>query len=388
MGVEKFTQTDIDALLGGLADEDMAEIAGDAESGEAPESSPAERFPRLEIICDRFAGHATAGLSDLFRTRVELNPIRIDIRSFGEIMRSFPVPSAMSAIRTNGVFAGDIVSVIDSRLLFALVETAFGNFASSRPRIEGREFTPAEQGVARLANERMLDAMGTAWREAIANVSFSEGRFEMNPRFACVAPPAEPCLEIFFEAELDVSLGSVFWIIPLSAISRFRGFLSEYPDGKRIITCPDGEFVNFLERLEKERSRKETPVDPDGRWLDFANNIPVPRLAQFLRNEHPQTLACVFAHLSPQVAARNLLAFPAGVRAGIVTRMERLNVRNPVFLQLLDEVVSRLNSAPEALILGRGKRLLAALSDISPETRAEIEDEIREETPRFFNDDY
>lgn len=403
---EIFSQNEVDNLLMGLTDEfDNLETnlldEKEVESTENPYIGGSyidtqklfepTRLPRLEIICDRFAGYATNYLSNLFKTRIELNPIKIEARPFGEVMRRFPIPTSINIVKTNNVFAGNMISVVDSQLVFSFVESAFGGWGS-RPRIEGREFTTIEQKVMKLAHERLLIAMNNSWRKFIANITFSLDRTEINPQFSCITTePEEPCLEIFFEVELDVSLGSIFWIIPISAIKSFYSLLEQYPDNKiRVITCSNEEFMqNYLAQQEKNKNILPTIVsDPNRNWLEVANNIPIPRLAQFLRNDHPQTLACIFSYLKPHIAAQHILTFPAGCRAEIVKRMETLRIRNPIFLQILDDMFSYMDKSPEVLNLGKGKRLLEALSDVSPETKKEIEDEIKEEIPYFFDKDY
>lgn len=372
MGNSPIAQYEVDDLLNGL----------DGENGVA-----SERFPRLEIICDRFARYATTSLSSLFLTRIELNPITIKIQPFGEIMRSLPVPTSISILDTSHVFAGRIIDVIDSRLVFSFVESAFGQWASSRPKIEGREFTSIEQGVIYLAHQELIHSMNKAWQEFIVNISFSRGKWEINPQFASIVDPSEPCLKIFYEVELDVNLGAIIHVIPISSIKPFYNLLKEYPDNIRLLTCSAEKLVEIVtQRKEEKQSRA---IRSNKEWLDIVNAISPKVLAHNLRNEHPQTLACIFSFMKPAIAAQNLLYFPAGIRSEIIIRMERLHIKNTVFLELLEDIFHNyIKTPPELINIGKGKQVLNALSIVSPETKQEIEEEIREDLPVFFNEDY
>lgn len=140
-------QDEVDALLRGLSGgeiESETDIQHD-DSGIVPFDLANQdriirgRMPVLEIVNDRFARLCTNALSNAVRKRVELNPISIDMTKFGDFMRSLPVPTSINIFKMEPL-RGNAIIVVDSRLVFALVENFFGG-SGSQPKIEGREFT-------------------------------------------------------------------------------------------------------------------------------------------------------------------------------------------------------------------------------------------------------
>lgn len=223
-------QDEVDALLRGLSD-------GEIESEpEIPEDDGGivsfdlanqdriirGRMPVLEIVNDRFARLCTNALSNTVRKRVELNPISIDMTKFGDFMRSLPVPTSINIFKMDPL-RGNALMVVDSRLVFALVENIFGG-AGSQPKIEGREFTRIEQAVVNRIVKIALEHMEESWRP-VHDVKLELVRSEINPQFASIVPPSDVVVVISFEVELDTSLGSMIICLPYATIEPIRGKL-------------------------------------------------------------------------------------------------------------------------------------------------------------------
>lgn len=209
------------------------------------------RMPVLEIVNDRFARLCTNALSNVVRKRVELNPISIDMTKFGEFMRSLPVPTSINIFKMDPL-RGNAIMIVDSRLVFALVENVFGG-ASSQPKIEGREFTRIEQAVVDKIVKIALDNMEESWRP-VHDVKLELIRSEINPQFAAIVPPSDVVVVISFEVELDTSLGSMIICLPYATIEPIRSKLHASFQTERLEV--DHAWVARL----KERLL-ETPVE-------------------------------------------------------------------------------------------------------------------------------
>src|SRR5512145_257986 len=147
------SQDEVDTLLRGLSGgeaEAEADILEDDSGIVAFDLSNQDRIirgrmPVLEIINDRFSRLATNAMANAMRKRVDVNPISIDMSKFGDFMRSLPVPTSINIFKLDPL-RGNAILVVDSRLVFALVENFFGG-AGSQPKVEGRDFTPIEQSI-------------------------------------------------------------------------------------------------------------------------------------------------------------------------------------------------------------------------------------------------
>ncbi len=209
------------------------------------------RMPVLEIINDRFSRLATSALANTMRKRVDVNPISIDMSKFGDFMRSLPVPTSINIFKIEPL-RGNALLVVDTRLVFSLVENFFGG-AGSQPKIEGRDFTPIEQSIITKVVKIILANLEDAWRP-VHEVSVELIRSEINPQFATIVPPSDVVVVISFEVELETALGSLVLALPYATIEPIRSKLYAAFQTERLEV--DHAWISrFRDRL------KETPVN-------------------------------------------------------------------------------------------------------------------------------
>lgn len=209
------------------------------------------RMPVLEIINDRFARLATNALANSMRKRVDVNPISIDMSKFGDFMRSLPVPTSINIFKLDPL-RGNAILVVDSRLVFALVENFFGG-AGSQPKVEGRDFTPIEQAIISKVVRIALANLEDAWRP-VHEVHVELLRSEINPQFAAIVPPSDVVVVVTFEVELENAIGSMIACLPYATIEPIRSKLYASFQSERLEV--DHAWISrFKERL------METPVE-------------------------------------------------------------------------------------------------------------------------------
>lgn len=252
-------QDEVDALLRGLS-------GGDVETEtEIPEDDTGVvsfdlanqdriirgRMPVLEIVNDRFARLCTNALANTMRKRVDINPISIDMSKFGDFMRSLPVPTSISIFKMDPL-RGNALLVVDSRLVFALVENFFGG-AGSQPKVEGRDFTPIEQAIVERVVKIALANMEESWKP-VHEVHVEMVRTEVNPQFAAIVPPSDVVIVVTFEVELENAIGSLIVCLPYATMEPIRSKLHASFQSERLEV--DHVWINrFKERL------METPVE-------------------------------------------------------------------------------------------------------------------------------
>jgi flagellar motor switch protein FliM len=208
-------------------------------------------MPVLEIVNDRFARLCTNALANTMRKRVDINPISIDMSKFGDFMRSLPVPTSISIFKMEPL-RGNALLVVDSRLVFALVENFFGG-AGSQPKVEGRDFTPIEQAIVDKVVKVCLSNMEESWKP-VHEVHIEVVRSEVNPQFAAIVPPSDVVIVITFEVELENAIGSLICCLPYATMEPIRSKLHASFQSERLEV--DHVWINrFKERLF------ETPVE-------------------------------------------------------------------------------------------------------------------------------
>ena len=209
------------------------------------------RMPVLEIINDRFSRLCTNALSNTVRKRVEVNPVSIDMTKFGDFMRTLPVPTSLNIFKMEPL-RGNAITIIDSRLVFALVDNFFGG-TGTQPKIEGREFTMIEQTIVEKVVKIALQTMEEAWKP-VHDVHLELLRSEINPQFAAIVPPSDVVVVITFEVEMENAIGSMVLCLPYATIEPIRGKLHASFQTERLEV--DHAWVSRLqERI------METPVE-------------------------------------------------------------------------------------------------------------------------------
>jgi flagellar motor switch protein FliM len=252
-------QDEVDALLRGLSGgevETTPDLPED-DSGIVPFDLTNQdriirgRMPVLEIVNDRFARLCTNALANTMRKRVDINPISIDMSKFGDFMRSLPVPTSISIFKMEPL-RGNALLVVDSRLVFALVENFFGG-AGSQPKVEGRDFTPIEQAIVDKVVKIALSNMEESWKP-VHEVHIEVVRSEVNPQFAAIVPPSDVVIVVTFEVELENAIGSLICCLPYATMEPIRSKLHASFQSERLEV--DHVWINrFKERL------LETPVE-------------------------------------------------------------------------------------------------------------------------------
>ncbi len=252
-------QDEVDALLRGLSGGDVeteTEIPEDDTGVVAFDLANQDRIirgrmPVLEIVNDRFARLCTNALANTMRKRVDINPISIDMSKFGDFMRSLPVPTSISIFKMDPL-RGNALLVVDSRLVFALVENFFGG-AGSQPKVEGRDFTPIEQAIVERVVKIALANMEESWKP-VHEVHVELVRTEVNPQFAAIVPPSDVVIVVTFEVELENAIGSLIVCLPYATMEPIRSKLHASFQSERLEV--DHVWINrFKERL------METPVE-------------------------------------------------------------------------------------------------------------------------------
>ncbi|WP_028586349.1 flagellar motor switch protein FliM [Desulfocurvus vexinensis] len=252
-------QDEVDALLRGLSGGEIEAEADIPEDDSGVVSFDLAnqdriirgRMPVLEIVNDRFARLCTNALANAMRKRVDLNPISIDMSKFGDFMRSLPVPTSINIFKMDPL-RGNALLVVDSRLVFALVENFFGG-AGSQPKVEGRDFTPIEQAIVDRVVKIALSNMEDAWRP-VHEVHIELTRSEINPQFAAIVPPSDVVIVVTFEVELENAIGSLIACLPYATLEPIRSKLHASFQSERL-EVDHAWIARFKERL------LETPVE-------------------------------------------------------------------------------------------------------------------------------
>ena len=225
------SQDEVDALLRGLSDGEIESEKEEAENLDgirnydltSQDRIVRGRMPTLEIINDRFARLHRVTLSSSLRRIIDITVTQTEMVKFGEFVRTLPVPTSLHILKLDPL-RGHVLLIVESRLIFNLVDCFFGGTGRSSFKIEGRDFTSIEHRVINKMVRTVLKDLDQAWKP-VAPVSFQFVRSEVNPQFATIVPPSDLVIVIHFEMELDRLIGKMILCLPYSTIEPLRSKL-------------------------------------------------------------------------------------------------------------------------------------------------------------------
>jgi flagellar motor switch protein FliM len=230
------SQEEIDVLLKGLS-------GGEIDTDRAEQREPGDvlaydltsqdriirgRMPTFEMTTEKFSRLFRLSLSALLRRVVGVSALSVEMMKFGEFMKTLPVPTSLHIFRMEPL-RGSAIFVVESKVIFSLVDILFGGSGQSSFKIEGREFTAIENRLIKRVVLSALTDFEKAWK-AILDVKISHQRSEINPQFAHIVPLTDVVVVVHFEIEMEFSSGIVSICIPYSMLEPVReqaGFQSD-----------------------------------------------------------------------------------------------------------------------------------------------------------------
>jgi flagellar motor switch protein FliM len=222
------SQEEVDALLRGIS-------GGEIETETPDLYDPSEvmtydltsqdriirgRMPTLEMTNERFVRMFRTTLSSLLRKVTSVSTISTEMIKFGEFLKMIPVPTSMHLFKMEPL-RGSALIIVESKIIFMLVDIIFGGTGRTSFKIEGREFTAIENNIIKKVVLSALEDLQRAWQSLIQlNISYQ--RSENNPQFVQLVPPTDVVVVSNFEIEVEYSSGIISLCIPYSTLEPLR----------------------------------------------------------------------------------------------------------------------------------------------------------------------
>jgi flagellar motor switch protein FliM len=143
---------------------------------------------------------------------------------FGEFIKKIPLPSCINIFKMDPL-RGYGLLVIDSRVVYLLVDHFFGGGAQTHVKIEGRDFTPIERRIIHKIILQVFADLQKAW-SPVYHVNLQYQRTEINPQFASIVTPTEIIVQVVFELEIDGVTGNLQFCFPYSMLEPVRDKLA------------------------------------------------------------------------------------------------------------------------------------------------------------------
>jgi flagellar motor switch protein FliM len=262
------SQSEVDALLNAVMDPAAAGATpgadgGSVSGGEANADAPISvnvmpydlgnqdrvirgRMMTLDIIYERFIRLFRVSLSTSLRKIASLSIISTDLLKFGEFLNTLPIPSCMGVMRFD-TLRGSGMLVIESKLVYALVDAFFGGSDRPYTKSEGKEFTRIELSVITKVVELALRDLDEAW-SPVHKTDIHFVRIEVNPQFVGLVPPSDVVISTTFEVELEHASGTIAVVVPYQTLEPIKEKLNAgfQPEGDRFEKVWTGQLRHHL----------------------------------------------------------------------------------------------------------------------------------------------
>ncbi len=115
-------------------------------------------------------------------------------------------------------------------------------------------------------------------------------------------------------------------------------------------------------------------------------NVDPKMIANFIKSEHPQTIAVILAHLDPQQAAKTLSFLPESLQPDVILRIAKLETVSPeVVKELEDALEEEVKSAggTESHQVGGIEPVAEIMNNVPKEVEEKVMAEIEEKEPEL-----
>lgn len=234
------SQEEVNALLKGISSGDVDTRAKEADRTgiRAYDLTNQDRIirgrmPSLETINERFSRFFQASLTAALKKAITFSSSTPEIIKFGEFIKRLPLPSNINIIKIEPL-RGYSLFVMDTRLVYLLVDLFFGGTGTLPVKPEGRDFTPIEMRIIRRVLNMALSDLERSYKP-LYQVSIQYSRSEINPQFATIVAPTEVVISINFKLEIETETKDVYLCLPYSTIEPIKeklyaGFQSDRLD--------------------------------------------------------------------------------------------------------------------------------------------------------------
>ena len=233
------SQEEVDALLRGIS-------GGEVETSSDEISDPTGvmiydltsqdriirgRMPTFEMTNEKFARVFRTTLSGLLRKVITISATSTDMLKFGEFLKVLPVPTSLHLFKMEPL-RGTALIVVESKIIFMLVDVIFGGSGKESFKIEGREFTAIENNIIKKIVIAALSDLEKVWAPLLPDMKTAYQRSEVNPQFAHIVSPTDVVVVANFEVEVEYSSGMISMCLPYAMLEPIReklqaGFQSE-----------------------------------------------------------------------------------------------------------------------------------------------------------------
>jgi len=119
-------------------------------------------------------------------------------------------------------------------------------------------------------------------------------------------------------------------------------------------------ITNVVGEKSAERILESISLQEDGSYIEIFRNLDIRVLAEFIKNEHPQTIALIISQLLPEEASEVMASLQDNLQLDVIDRLAKLENISPEMLRDVARVLER-----EIKTASTGARQMGGVKSIS-----------------------
>jgi len=119
-------------------------------------------------------------------------------------------------------------------------------------------------------------------------------------------------------------------------------------------------ITNVVGEKSAERILESISLQEDGSYIEIFRNLDIRVLAEFIKNEHPQTIALIISQLLPEEASEVMASLQDNLQLDVIGRLAKLENISPEMLRDVARVLER-----EIKTASTGARQMGGVKSIS-----------------------
>jgi flagellar motor switch protein FliM len=217
------SQEEISALVQGIED-GKVDITGEKAKGtdavlydfsSQNQGRPAE-MPALGRLNEQFCRSFHQSLSLILRKGIQVSSPPSQPVRYSDFMQTHSAPASMHILRMDPL-RGQMLLVLEPKLIFALVDIFLGGSGKGSLPTEGRDFTAVEDRLIHKIITQILKDLEKAW-STIHPINFHYLRGEKNPQMISIAAGNDWVLPVPYTLEIDQAIGMITLCFPLTIL--------------------------------------------------------------------------------------------------------------------------------------------------------------------------
>ena len=144
-------------------------------------------------------------------------------------------------------------------------------------------------------------------------------------------------------------------------------------------------ITNVVGKKTAERILESFSLQKDGSYIEIFRNLDIRVLAEFIKNEHPQTIVLIISQLLPEEASEVMATLPDNLQLDVIDRMAKLENVSPEMLRNVAHVLeSEIKTAQTTTRkMGGVKSISEILNNMDRQVSSAILGRIEENDPEM-----